>query len=145
MTRSLYEQDFLRWAEETAAKLKGRDFEHLDLENLIAEIESLGRSEKRELRSRLTVLLEHLLKRMYVDSGADYHGWETTIREQRRQLKLNLEDSPSLKALWENSFERAWQLAIADLRQEYPQTVFPDRWPHTTAMEAILNGNFWVE
>ena len=46
---SLYEQDFLLWSEETAAKLRARDFENLDLENLIEEVESLGRSDRKEL------------------------------------------------------------------------------------------------
>ena len=59
---SLYEQDILLWVEDTVAKLKVRDFDHLDLENLIEEVESVGRSERREFLSRLTRLLEHLLK-----------------------------------------------------------------------------------
>ncbi|MFZ9738471.1 MAG: DUF29 domain-containing protein, partial [Prochlorotrichaceae cyanobacterium] len=63
---SLYEQDFLLWSEDTAAKLRARDFENLDLENLIEEVESLGRSDRKELLSRLVVIFEHLLKRLYV-------------------------------------------------------------------------------
>ncbi|GFZ95577.1 DUF29 domain-containing protein [Okeania sp. KiyG1] len=63
---TLYERDFLAWCEDTAAKLKDKDIENLDWENLIEEIETLGRSERRELNSRLTVLLTHILKRMYV-------------------------------------------------------------------------------
>jgi len=57
---SLYEEDFLLWSEDTTAKLKARDFEHLDLENLIEEVESLSRSERSQLLNRLIVLLEHL-------------------------------------------------------------------------------------
>nr|WP_019500448.1 DUF29 family protein [Pseudanabaena sp. PCC 6802] len=41
--RSLYEQDILLWVEDTVAKLKSRDFQNLDIENLIEEVESLGR------------------------------------------------------------------------------------------------------
>ena len=55
--KSLYETDFLLWTEETIAKLKARDFDHVDLENLIEEIESLGKSDKKEIKSRLTTLL----------------------------------------------------------------------------------------
>ena len=44
---SLYEQDILLWSEETVAKLKARDFDHLDIENLIEEVEALGISQKR--------------------------------------------------------------------------------------------------
>ncbi len=51
--KSLYESDFLLWTQDTVAKLKARDFDHVDLENLIEEIESLGKSDKKEIRSRL--------------------------------------------------------------------------------------------
>ena len=67
MTTSLYEQDILLWVEDTVNKLKNRDFKNLDIDNLIEEVESLGISQKKELISRLMVLLEHLLKRFYVD------------------------------------------------------------------------------
>ena len=69
--KSLYETDFLLWTEETIAKLKARDFDHVDLENLIEEIESLGKSDKKEIKSRLTTLLAHLLKRIYVNMPQD--------------------------------------------------------------------------
>ena len=71
---SLYERDILLWAEETVYKLKARDFDGLELENLIEEIESLGISQKKELLSRLTTLLEHLLKRLYVNLPDDRNG-----------------------------------------------------------------------
>jgi hypothetical protein len=61
---SLYERDILLWSEETAAKLRARDFDNLDIENLIEEVEALGISQKKELISRLIVLLEYLLKRL---------------------------------------------------------------------------------
>ena len=66
MTTSLYEQDILLWVEDTVNKLKNRDFKNLDIDNLIEEVESLGISQKKELISRLMVLLEHLLKRLYL-------------------------------------------------------------------------------
>ncbi len=62
---NLYDQDFLAWIDDIFTKLKARDFDNLDLENLIEEVNSLGASQRRELLSRLTVLLEHLLKRLY--------------------------------------------------------------------------------
>ena len=64
MVKSLYEKDILLWVEETVSQLKAKNFEHLDLEHLIEEVEALGISQKRELLSRLVVLLEHLLKRL---------------------------------------------------------------------------------
>jgi len=87
---SLYEQDLLLRTEETIRHLKAKNFDDLDLDNLIEEIETLGRSERKELTSRLLVLFEHLLKRLYVPMPMEYNGWERTIREQRIQLELVL-------------------------------------------------------
>ena len=138
-----YDQDFLLWLEDTAAKLKARDFEHLDLEALIEEVGSLGRSQRRELSSRLTRLLEHLLKRLYVTSPQDDRGWEQTIRHQRLELRLLLEDSPSLKGLWVDRLGKAWTEALALVRQDYPDTPFPDEWPFEADLEAMLDRPFW--
>lgn len=96
-TDTLYKRDFVAWCEDTAAKLRRRDIDNLDFENLIEEIESLGRSDRRELKNRLTVLLAHILKRIYVNSPENFNGWELTIIEQRRQIRDLLEESPSLK------------------------------------------------
>ncbi len=145
MTKSLYDRDFLLWIEDTVTKLKARDFEHLDLENLIEEVESLGRSERRELLSRLTTLVEHLIKRLYVPIPNDYNGWERTIREQRRQLRALLKDSPSLMSTWSEFFPEAWDAARNDLCEEYKQVSFPDRWPYASDIESILNLDFWEE
>jgi hypothetical protein len=64
--KSLYESDFLLWTQETVIKLKAKDFDNVDLENLIEEIEGLGSSYRDELESRLETLLAHCLKRLYV-------------------------------------------------------------------------------
>ena len=81
-----------------AALLRTGKWQELDYENLAEEIESVGRSEKRELGHRLEVLLMHLLKWQYATRGAtERHGWEDTIWEQRRQLVALLQDSPSLR------------------------------------------------
>jgi hypothetical protein len=141
--RSLYEEDFLLWSEDTAAKLKARDFENLDLENLIEEVESLGISQKKELISRLMMILEHLLKRLYVSSPYDYNGWERTIRTQRNNLELLIEDAPSLTTFWDTSFEKAWKIALRTVREEYPHVTFPTQWPYSRQVEAILNQKFW--
>ena len=142
-SQSLYEQDILLWVEDTVTKLRSHDFEHLDPENLIEEVEALGISQRRELLSRLTRLLEHFLKRLYVPSPQDYNGWERTIREQRRQLQFALEDAPSLQAIWEPSFDRAWDAALKELLEEYPKIAFPTQWPYSRQVEPILNEKFW--
>jgi Domain of unknown function DUF29 len=142
---SLYDQDFSLWLEATASRLKARDFDHIDLKNLIEEIETLGRSEKRELRSRLEVLLAHILKRAYIDSTYDNRGWQLTIITQRQDLRKILEDSPSLKSYFTSAFDRAFTDALEIVREEYRSVTFPDRWQFSREIEAILTEAFWEE
>ncbi len=147
LNASLYETDFLLWTEETVAKLKARDFEHVDLENLIEEIESLGKSDKKEIKSRLTTLLAHLLKRIYVNMPQEFNGWERTIRNQRTDLELALMDSPSLKTIWNDAFDIAFRLALRDVRDEYEKKGYqiPDQWQFSRDIEAMLSVKFWDE
>lgn len=140
---SLYEQDFLAWCEDTATKLKARDFEEIDFEALIEEIESLGRADKRELRSRFDVLLAHLIKRLCVNSPCDYRGWENTIAEQRRELELLLEQSPSLRNLYDEMFENSWQYALKRVKRDYPDAQLPAEWEFSRDLETLLNEDFW--
>lgn len=145
--KSLYETDFLLWTEETVAKLKARDFDHVDLENLIEEIESLGKSDKKEIKSRLTTLIAHLLKRIYVNLPQDFNGWERTIRNQRTDLELALMDSPSLKTIWNDAFDIAFRLALRDVRDEYEKKGYrvPEQWQFSRDIEAMLSVKFWDE
>ena len=107
---SLYEQDFYMWIETTAQQLREGKFDEVDLTNLIEEIESMGRSEKRELKSRLIVLLMHLLKWQYQPEKRS-ESWRSTISEQRICIEGLLEDSPSLKPLISEVFDDCYQKA----------------------------------
>jgi len=144
MTTSLYDSDILLWVEDTVAKLRVGDFAHLDLENLIDEVESLGISQKKELLNRLITLLEHLLKRMYVFMPNDNNGWERTIRNQRNKLEALLIQVPSLKTRWDDSFDHAWTISLKTVQEEYPQVKFPSEWQVDRDVEAILNQRFWA-
>jgi hypothetical protein len=143
--KSLYETDFLLWTEETVAKLKAKDFDHVDLENLIEEIESLGKSDKKEIKSRLTTLIAHLLKRIYVNMPQEFNGWERTIRNQRTELELALMDSPSLKTIWNDAFDIAFRLALRDVRDEYEKKGYhiPEQWQFSRDIEVMLGVKFW--
>ncbi len=94
---SLYEYDFYGWTELQAKALANRQVEALDWQNLREEIISLGKQEYRELVSRLTVLVGHLLKWEYQPDKRS-RSWFLTIREQRRGIRRHLEGNPSLKS-----------------------------------------------
>lgn len=141
---SLYEQDFALWIDETVAKLRTHQFEDIDLENLIEEIESLGRSDKRELRNRLMVLFAHILKRVYIDSTYDNRGWMETIDEQQRQIQFLLQDSPSLKVYFQNIFTEVYRTALKVVRTQYQGVAFPDEWPFSREIDAVLEETFWT-
>jgi len=143
MDSTLYEKDILLWVEDTVSKLKKHDFENLDIKNLIEEVESLGISQKKELISRLMVLLEHLLKRLYVDSLYDYNGWERTIRNQRAEIDLFISQVPSLQSRWEISFNDAWKRALLKVKKEYQKVYFPEECPFEQTIETILNEDIW--
>jgi hypothetical protein len=93
----------------------------------------------------LIVLLEHLLKRLYVSSPHDYNGWERTIRTQRGELEVLLDAVPSLKTRWEASFDKAWQIALKNVSKEYNQTNFPPEWTYSRSPEEMLDRDFWLE
>jgi hypothetical protein len=140
-----YESDYLLWIQGTIAKLKNRDFENLDLENLIEEIEDLGRSQRKELESRLATLLAHLLKRMYMNMPDCFNGWENTIREQRLQIEVLLNNYPSLKGYWVGHFSDAWRFALKHTRKEYQSKgfTFPNEWELGRDINSIVNIDFW--
>src|SRR5215831_6251425 len=100
---ALYEQDFYRWTQEQTALLEARQFDALDIPNLVEEITSLGKSEQRELGNRLTPLLEHLLKLALTAQHLPHdlqragRGWRTTCRTQRLHLDKLLRQNPSLR------------------------------------------------
>ena len=137
----LYDRDFYLWIQTTAKVLKERRFDDVDWENLIEEIESMGRSEKKELKSRLIVLIEHLLKLMYWEAEKAYNarGWRNTIVEQRRQISLSLEDSPSLRPLLGEMFPDCYRIARKDTLRKYQLSsdLFPTEPPFT--LEDVLN------
>jgi hypothetical protein len=141
--RSSYEQDYLLWTEETVDQLRNRKFDGLDVDNLIEEVLDLGRSQRRELKSRLGELLEHLLKRIYVTMPDCYRGWVESIIKQRKALKDLLADSPSLKPYFVEVFDSSYQYALDVVRNSYPQFYFPEQWPFEQDIDTLLTFNFW--
>jgi len=130
---NLYDQDFYQWTYEQAGLLKSGSLSQLDIPNLIEEIESMGRSEKMELRSRLTVLLMHLLKWDY-QSERRSRSWVFTIKAQRIQIRRHISENPSLKAMLLNAVDQAYEVAAISAAAEtgLPESAFPDTCPYTT-------------
>ena len=91
----LYDTDFVSWSEQQAAALREARYADLDLPNLSEEIEALARSDRRELRSRLTALEMHLLKFEYQPERAT-RSWLSTIVEQAAKITELLRESPTL-------------------------------------------------
>lgn len=110
---NLYEQDFYLWIETTVKQLKEGKLAEVDLANLIEEVESMGRNEKRAIESNLIVVLIHLLKYKYQPEKRT-SSWLSTIFEHRRRLRKYLKDSPSLKNYLLEVFTECYQ----DARQQ---------------------------
>jgi len=140
---TMYDRDFALWVDDTVTKLKAKEFNQVDWENLIEEVESLGKSQRKAVRSFLVKLLEHLLKRFYVDIPECYRGWEIKIRNFRRELKQEFKDSPSLKSFMLEIFSESYQDALEYMREDYPDVTFPDVCPFPQDVEALLNEKFW--
>ncbi len=129
---AMYEQDFYAWSMQTAALIRQGCWSEIDALNLAEEIETMGRSEKRELINRLAILMMHLLKWQF-QSERRSCSWEGTIDEQRQQVHDLLEDSPSLTYELETKLPRAYSLALAAAVREtgLPKTTFPTSCPYT--------------
>ena len=138
----LYEQDFYAWANEQAALLRAGALAAADIEHIAEEIESMGKTEKRELVSRLGVLLLHLLKWQYQPArrGA---SWEATIIVQRHDLADHLADNPSLKAQLPAAISRAYSNAapLAVGETGLPKATFPAACPWS--FEQMIDEEFW--
>ncbi len=93
---TLYDQDFYAWTQHQAKLLRSGRLGELDIENLVEEIESLGKQQRQELRNRLGALLGHLLKWHY-QPEARSKSWVYTIKDQREEIQRHLKENPSLK------------------------------------------------
>ena len=160
LQKSLYDTDYNLWIEETVKKLQAKNFDNLDLENLIEEVSDLSRREKRKLKNLLIKLFEHILKltcwratprRLQAQGNArdeaerEYNRghWEREILNFRQQINDELEDSPSLKPYLLDIFSECYQKgrALASKRSQLPLNTFPSS--PIGNVEQILDEN-WI-
>jgi hypothetical protein len=138
-----YETDVVAWAKEQAALLRSGNLSAIDALNIAEEIESVARSERSELKSRIIVLLAHLLKWQFQPDHRG-HSWEVTIKLQRNDIKSLLDDSPSLKHLFEDEkfLNNVWLHAAVQagdqIKLDLPRSWI---WP----LELVLDDDFWPE
>lgn len=134
-----YEEDFNLWTEQMVELLRSRRFEELDIDNLIDELESMSKRDRREILSRLKLILMHLLKWNYQPSQRSA-SWET-IRNNREEIAQILQDSPSLKSYPETVLAQAYTSACNNAASEtgLPIETFPDC---PFAIAEILNEDF---
>lgn len=138
----LYERDFVRWTEDQAAALRAGRLDALDLENLAEEIESLGGRDRRELKSRIVVLVMHLLKwRHQPDRRTG--SWESTIRTQRREIEQILQQSPSLRREVGSGAADGYPTARRNAAAEtgLALDIFPEACPFSE--EQVLADEWW--
>ena len=139
-----YDNDFYGWLLEQASLLRAGKFAEVDIEHLVDEVESMGRSEKRGLVSCVAVLLQHLLKWEY-QAQRRSRSWELSIAEQRRRIPKLIQESPSLKPALISIVEEAYDDARAFVAAEtgLPLSVFPKECPWTLA--TALDVDFFPE
>jgi hypothetical protein len=127
-----YQKDFYSWTREQAELLRSGRFDELDIANLVDEIETLGRSEKRELENRLTVLLVYLLKWRYQPARRG-QNWQLTIQEQRLEFFDVLNDNPGLKSQLQTLLAHSYQKA--KIRASKETGLDTDDFPRTCPWE----------
>jgi hypothetical protein len=141
---TLYDRDFYAWLNEQAGLLRAGRLSELDIANLAEEIESMGRSEKRELVSRLEVLIMHLLKWQF-QPALRSTSWRLTVGEQRFRLSDHLDESPSLMGRVGEAIVTAYPRAVRGASAEtgFDTKQFPPACPWT--FDQITGPDFWPD
>ena len=129
-----YNTDVVAWANEQARLIREGKFDQLDLEHIAEEIQDVGKSEQRELSSRMAVLLAHLLKWQHQPDRRT-RSWTITLKNQRARIALAIKVTPSLKnSLTDEDWKtEAWLDALTQARKETGLDEFPEVCPWSMA------------
>ena len=143
-TEDHYDRDFYAWANRQAALLRAGKVAEADLAHIAEEIESMGRTEKRDLVSRLTVLLLHLLKWRF-QPNLRCRSWRLSVAEQRLQVTSHLADNPSLRSVMAAAIAEAYRVALLAAQREtgLDADVFPATCPWS--FDEIVDDAFWPD
>ena len=140
--RSLHDDDFYAWSLEQAALLRAGRIGEADLAAIAEEIESMGKTEKRELVSRLTVLLLPLLKWERQPAGR-CNSWRLSIENARDEIADLLDDNPSLKTVIDDVMTSAYRYARrkAAIETDMKLDAYPEGRPWSFAR--AMDEGFW--
>jgi hypothetical protein len=147
---TLYQTDYAAWARCHIELLRARRFADMDIVHLLEELSDMSKSERRELASRLLILIAHLLKWQYQyhalsERWREFKGdsWRETIVEQRKQLAVLLRQSPGLKSALTETVLSAYPdaLDLASQETRLPPETFPANCPYSA--EQLLNDAFY--
>jgi hypothetical protein len=141
---NLYEQDIHAWTQQTAELLRQRRFRELDIEHLVAELETMGRRDRQKLVSRLKILLAHLLKWQYQPAHRS-SSWRGSILEQRLRIRDLLHDAPSLQPFLPEAAGLAYDDSVKLESKEtgLSPVHFPDALPY--ALDNLLDDDWLPE
>jgi hypothetical protein len=140
VTSQLYEEDFNLWVEETKKAIKNRDFENMDWDNLLEEIDDMSKSEKRSLESYLELLIAHLLKIQYWESEKErnYRHWKVEVINFRSRIARLLKRNPSFNKYMQEIYPDIFQDVVKSWKVEFeiPPNSFID-------LESILSDDYF--
>lgn len=138
--QELYDQDFNLWVEKIKQKIQDRNFVDMDWDNLLDEIDDMGKSEKRSLESYLQRLIEHIFKLKYWESERErnYRHWCAEVANFRNQIKRLLKRNPSFKNYLEEIYPEIFVevLQVRSLEFDIPDHVFIE-------LEVIMQLNYF--
>lgn len=136
-----YERDFSLWIERQVELLREKKFEQLDLEHVIEELNYMAAKVRRELRSRLRMLIMHLLKCEFQPARKS-RSWLDTLAEQRDEIRDIIKESPSLEKHIQHYADQAYEAACnrAVLQTGLPRSSFPAANPYT--IDQLLDSEF---
>jgi hypothetical protein len=136
--KTLYETDDVEWLQEIIKLIKNHQFEQLDLENLIEELEDLGREKKNAVASLLEQIIRHLLLLQYWTREVEYNRvhWEEEIYSFRVQLRRKI--TTNLRNYLESESDSIYQDALGFVKIKTQNIVdFPPECPYT--LEQLLD------
>ena len=139
--QSLYEIDESLWLEETIILLKEKRFQYLDLNNLIEELEALGKRDKNAVASLLEQIIRHLLLLQYWTEEYEMNGnhWQTEIIGFRNQLERLLTNN--LQNYLHSELEKIYKGALKYTTQKTKFKIdFPEYCPYS--LDQLLDENY---